>query len=217
VTDVPVSALPWDKVVLDRTNAAWHALLRLARLLLGDRFQNTSIGLDQGFSLLFQMNTLFEEFIGRTLRRALASAGLNVSLQGPQDHALVAEDGARRFATRPDVVVKRQSAPALILDTKWKRLSGSIDDPKRGVSQADVYQMMAYAQVYGCRRLVLPYPHHQGLGEEAGVLVRHEIRRTVDTHLAVASVSLSDFATIGVRLRELVSAEIASPTSIGAA
>lgn len=34
-----------------------------------------------------------------------------------------------------------------VVDTKWKRISNRIDDLKHGVSQADVYQMMAYGQL----------------------------------------------------------------------
>ena len=42
ISPVPASLLPWDRVVLDRTNAPWAVLLNLARLLLGERFQTTS-------------------------------------------------------------------------------------------------------------------------------------------------------------------------------
>jgi hypothetical protein len=58
----------------------------------GDRFQTTSSGDGRGFSLMFEMNTLFEEYIGRTLRRVLVGTGLDVRLQGPQDHALIDDD-----------------------------------------------------------------------------------------------------------------------------
>ncbi|MYN66608.1 MAG: hypothetical protein F4X11_16510, partial [Acidobacteria bacterium] len=51
---------------------------------------------------------------------------------------------------------------ALIIDTKWKRIT-RIDDPKQGVSQADVYQLMAYGRLYDCPNVVLLYPHHGGL------------------------------------------------------
>jgi len=50
-----------------------------------------------------------------------------------------------------------------VIDTKWKRLADRACDPKMDVAQADVYQMMAYAQLYRCERLVLLYPHHGGL------------------------------------------------------
>ena len=68
ITDVPISQLRWDQVVLDRTNSRWQELINLARLLLGERFQTTSAGRESGFSLLFEMNTLFEEYIARCSR-----------------------------------------------------------------------------------------------------------------------------------------------------
>ena len=48
IADVPISALRWDDVVLDRTNGRWRELFNLARLLLGERFQTTSAGTSQG-------------------------------------------------------------------------------------------------------------------------------------------------------------------------
>jgi 5-methylcytosine-specific restriction enzyme subunit McrC len=204
VSVVPVAVLPWDRVVLDRTNSAGATLLNLAKLLLGERFQTTSSGDSRGFSLMFEMNTLFEEFIGRTLRRALYGTDLDVRLQGPRNHALIGDDLTGRFATRPDIFVSRKGRPVLIIDTKWKRLKGQIDDPKRGVGQADVYQMMAYAQVYQCNRLMLLYPHHNEIDAEEGFLSSHRISGTLDTRLSVASITLSDFASLGHRLKKLV-------------
>ena len=50
-----------------------------------------------------------------------------------------------------------------IIDTKWKCLRNTSEDRKRGISHSDVYQLMAYAQLYCCDRLLLLYPHHVGL------------------------------------------------------
>lgn len=53
-------------------------LLVLARLLLGAGFQTTSMGEAAGFSLVCEMNTLFEEYIGRLCgERSLAPACLS--------------------------------------------------------------------------------------------------------------------------------------------
>lgn len=208
VSSVPVRSLPWNEVILDRTNATWASLLALARLLLGEKFQTTSLGAGEGFSLLFEMNTLFEEFIGRSLQRALAGSGLTVRLQGPRDHALLSDDNALRFATKPDIVISDGNRVRLIIDTKWKRLTGPVEDQKRGVGQADVYQMMAYAHVYGCDRLMLLYPHHEKAGSLEGRQTGHLIRGTDDARLAIATVGLADFAGLDERLRSLVSSGV---------
>ena len=47
---------------------------------------------------------------------------------------------------QPDNLIKRGHAVAQVIDTKWKRIAPRMDDPKKGVSQADVYQMMAYGR-----------------------------------------------------------------------
>lgn len=51
----------------------------------------------------------------------------------------------------------------MVIDTKWKRISPRIEDAKHGINQGDVYQMMAYSQLYECDRVMLLYPYHQGL------------------------------------------------------
>jgi 5-methylcytosine-specific restriction enzyme subunit McrC len=134
--------------VLDRTNQRWRELLSLAKLLLGERFQTTTSGSALGFSLLFEMNTLFEEYVARMLGRALAKDGLVVQRQGGRLYCLkeLDGDGRPRFQTIPDILVRRGSETLLVVDTKWKRLSARIDDPKQGIGQADVYQMLAYSR-----------------------------------------------------------------------
>lgn len=204
IAAVPAHALRWDRVSLDRTNARWKELLALARLLLGERFQTTSMGETSGFSLLFEMNTLFEEYIGRMMRRALSGTGLSVHLQGGRLYCLEAiEDGRRSFQTKPDILVKRGREIVHIVDTKWKRIAARIDDAKRGVSQSDVYQMMAYAQIYGCRTLTLLYPHHTALRSAPGLLDRHKIGVTTQ-HLHTASIDISRHQMVLRQLRSML-------------
>lgn len=210
VQEVSVDALRWDQVVLDRTNARWRELLALARLLLGNRFQTTSLGASKGFSLLFEMNTLFEEYVGRSLRQLLVGSGYRVDLQGGRRYCLseVTErelpPARQRFMTKPDIIIRRGSQPVLIIDTKWKRLANAIDDPKQGVSQADVYQMMAYGRIYNCSDLMLLFPHHHELHCNEGITSEHQITGCED-RLTTATVGLADLGSIMNRLRSLLS------------
>ena len=95
-----------------------------------------------GFSLLFEMSALFEEYVARMLSHALAGTGRQVVAQGGRLYCLKTYEGARLFQTKPDIVVKRGGVEQVI-DTKWKRISRRTEDPKQGVAQADIYQMMA--------------------------------------------------------------------------
>ena len=175
ISQVPQAALRWDLIVLDRTNTRWRELLSLARLFLGDRHQQTSAGPVDGFALLFEMNILFEEYVGRLLSRALAGTDLRVTAQGGHRDCLF-EGETGRFRTQPDLIVRRGSQVVLVIDTKWKRIKPA-DDPKRGVSQSDVYQLMAYGRLYDCPHVVLLYPHHGSLPSDA-VLHRYSIAKS---------------------------------------
>ena len=191
-TDVQVSALPWDQVVIDRTNKRWQDLLHLARLLLMDRFQTTTSGASSSFSLLFEMNRLFEEYVGRLVRRAVGGSEFQVSLQGGRRYCLTeAETEHGLFQTKPDILIRRGEEVVHVIDTKWKILSSRMEDAKQGVRQTDVYQMMAYGQLYRSPRLTLLYPHHSGLGGVEGVHARHRVTEC-DVDLETASFNVAD-------------------------
>ena len=49
----------------------------MARLFLRNRYQTTTGGAGQGTALLFEMNALFEEYVGRLISRALAGTGFD--------------------------------------------------------------------------------------------------------------------------------------------
>ena len=176
VGETPPSSLRLDDVILDRTNRRWQELLSMARLFLQRRYQTTTGGGGQGSAMLFEMHTLFEEYIGRLISRALAGTDLTVSLQGGRLFCLTGETSAKGlFQTKPDILIRRAGRVTHIIDTKWKRISARIDDPKQGVSQGDVYQMIAYAQLYKAPRLTLLYPHHLALGLNGKVHAQHRI------------------------------------------
>lgn len=164
ISEIPPGALRWDQIVLDRTSTRWRELVSLARLFLGDRHQQTSAGATDGYALLFEMNVLFEEYVARLLARALSGTDLRVTAQGGHRDCLF-EGETGRFRTLPDVIVRQGDRITLIIDTKWKRIAG-VDDPKQGVSQADVYQLLAYGRIYECPDVLLLYPHHGDLPPE---------------------------------------------------
>jgi 5-methylcytosine-specific restriction enzyme subunit McrC len=127
-----------------------------------------------------------------------------VTLQGGRLFCLTAETTERGlFQTKPDILIRRAGVTTHVIDTKWKRITSRIDDPKQGVSQGDVYQMMAYAQLYRAPRLTLLYPHHPGLGGEEDIHSRHQISGH-DTILETASIDVANGNKLLDRLRHLL-------------
>jgi len=190
VTDVPVKALRWDIITLDRTNQRWRDLLSFARLFLSDRHQQTSAGSINGNALLFEMNTLFENYVARLLPRALAGSGLRVVAQGGHRDCLF-EGETGRFRTKPDLIIRQGERVVMVIDTKWKRMTPQIDDPKQGVSQGDVYQLMAYSQLYDCPNVMLLYPHHGALPADP-IFTRYAIgAKNAPVTLSVATLDVT--------------------------
>ena len=182
-----------EPVRLDRTNVAFHRLFRLARLLLGGDWQGTAMGGSEGFSLLFPMNDLFEEFVGRSMKVALAPR--DIRLQRTGRYALESEH-ERLFALRPDIVVDGD----IVIDTKWKRLRA--DKRTLGVDQADVYQMLAYARAYEPSRLVLLFPWYEGL--PAGPILRRWRVAGTATRFEVAVVDVGRPGIVTGTLQQIV-------------
>lgn len=165
----PLSRLPWKGVRIDRTNRRWESLFRLVRLLLQRDWQTThhAAKAPQGLTLLFPMNDLFEKYVAALMRKALAGQGIEVIDQGGHRACLGAFTGEHLsngevFRTRPDIILRKRGQTLAIIDTKWKKLSRDPFDRKHGVSQADVYQLMAYARLYPTQELMLLYPEVPG-------------------------------------------------------
>lgn len=209
VREVPRGALPWRQVRIDRGSRRWRALLDLARMLLGGEWQQTHADARaaDGITLLFAMNELFERYVAVQLRRALADTGLEVVVQRGGEYALGPWNGEGGYShpTRPDILIRRRDGANLcVIDTKWKR-------PSDDVAQADVYQMIAYARLYRCPRLVLLYPAAHG---EVG---RQATRRGLSQgpeRLDVASVDLNgDHVAVQSTLRHLIGRVASSETA----
>lgn len=183
VADVPRARLPWREVRIDRTSRRWTALFDLARLLLGARWQETHVGAagqPHGISLLFQMNDLFERYVAVQLRRALEPRGLDVVAQGGFERCLGdwqadSECRGSLLRTKPDLIVRDGERTVAVLDTKWKALAADPLEGKGGVQEADIYQLMAYARLYRCERLMLLYPAAPGAG--GGIVRRFGLAR----------------------------------------
>jgi 5-methylcytosine-specific restriction enzyme subunit McrC len=192
VTEVSANALPWSQVRIDRTNRRWETLYELAKLFLKREWQRTNhdAKAGQGITLLFAMNDLFEAYIAALAKRAMQGSDLTVHSQGGLRYCLMEEgiSGQKRFQTTPDILIKRDSQAVMVIDTKWKLIGRNPEDKKRGVSQSDVYQMMAYARLYHCREVMLLYPQHASLG--AKPLDTGYTMLEGDERLRIASVDL---------------------------
>lgn len=210
VSDVPVAKLPWQEVHFDRMNERYRPSYKLAELFLKNMPPDVTGGRYEGFSLFFDMNVLFEEYIGRAVQRVMRDSDVTVSLQGKggnQRYVARGSMGNGAFAMRPDIVGVRDGHYEWILDTKWKMLSQA--EWREGVAQADIYQMYAYASCYDCPKVLLLYPHHHELGGEPGMRQTFSLNPwaangMTQKEVMVASVDLRELEAVPTQLRLLL-------------
>lgn len=140
----------FSRIVLDRNTKAYSTALNWARVFLKKKSFTSFSGSTVSMALLFPMEKLFECYIATLLKRALEPNGYSVSTQ---DTGYYLFDNPRKFALRPDIVIKDNRRNTFIMDTKWKILSNN-PNVNYGISQGDMYQMYAYHKKYERYNLV---------------------------------------------------------------
>ncbi|MEP2774440.1 MAG: McrC family protein [Luteolibacter sp.] len=164
LTDIPESEnhrrnfQQWSR---DRGLVDYRGLEPWCELILAGESPLFLRGAISGLSFLFPMEQLFERYVAAVLRRKLPS-GCRL-IEQPARHSLVTHMGANWFRLKPDLLLERSDGScAAVLDTKWKRIDGSLDNgsDKYGLSQSDFYQMAVYGQKYlgGSGEMFLIYP-----------------------------------------------------------
>ena len=181
--DIPQSTLlesDWQRHRVDRSMQHYDAVMQWVGLFPFNEGLATFAGKHVNQALLFPMEEVFEDFVTACFRRHQQK--FSVRAQGPKKHLVTDDKGQKLFAMKPDITLmprgKAKGEATFILDTKWKRINEDDNDPKHGISQADVYQLFAYGKKYGCRHVALVYPKTNRFQEP--------LRYTFDEELALS-------------------------------
>ncbi len=141
----------------DRNSKYYNTLLMWCKVFLKGKSFTSFSGSEVAYALLFPMETVFESYVAKQLKKQLNPNEYIVSSQHSGKYLF---DTPRKFSLRPDIVVTKKSDNAIfIMDTKWKRLNSNAS-ANYGISQSDMYQMYAYQKKYGCdvKSVTLLYP-----------------------------------------------------------
>ena len=153
--EIAVTPELFSRLIFDRKSEDYRTVIKLAEMILLNYSPDLHHGSNHVWTLMFDMNKLWEEFIFVTLRRRLI--GCTVSAQKQK---ILWESDNNRKTVRADIVVEKGS-DVFVLDTKWKmpRYDGKIVP-----SDADLHQMYVYLDVYGneegkkAKKVALLYP-----------------------------------------------------------
>lgn len=164
VPDVPVQQHEPDPT-FTRQNERFEDIYTFASMLLAGLAPDARAGQVETFSLLFDMDQVFERYIAAFLLSRviphIEGARLFPQARGHRyslyrAHNVSDREGVLRLA--PDLLFALDTPPGsktLIIDTKWKRLSDGVASRP---ANNDLYQLYAYLHRYDCDRAFLLYP-----------------------------------------------------------
>lgn len=140
----------FSRLKLNRQTKHYEQALLWSKIFLQNRSFSPYRGSDVAFALLFDMNRLFESYVGNFIKKKLP----NVILQHSEKHLV---ENPKSFRLRPDIFLESK----FIADTKWKIIKS-----RDNISQADLYQLYSYGKKYECGKLHLIYPKIDGIQQE---------------------------------------------------
>lgn len=137
-------------ITFNLVNARAETAYRYGRIFLDGLGATLDAGNTKIFTMLFDMNHLYELFIYRT---AAAVYKGRVIYQKRGDYMISRNSDGRRFVSlRPDLTLKSRDSSKWIIDTKWKI-------PRSFAKESDVYQMNAYSSgIRNVEKVILLYP-----------------------------------------------------------
>lgn len=146
---------------LDRTLNYYKLVMLWSKVFLFEESFTPFKGKEIAFALLFDMNKLFESYVGNYIYKNY-SRNWDIKLQ---DNRYYIFENSKKFKLKPDIVLRRKekknnNIEIIIADTKWKTVFEEKD-----LSQQDLYQVFAYASKYNlnnenCKKVFLIYPYH---------------------------------------------------------
>lgn len=188
----------FEKYVPDRNMKDYTTALLWSRIFLEGKSFTSFSGSEVALALLFPMETLFESYVAALLKKHLTPMGYSVSAQ---DKSYYLFDDPKRFAMRPDIVIRRKSDGAIfIMDTKWKILSDS--KANYGISQTDMYQMYAYQKKYGAENVALLYPQTEKMMLNSKIEFKSQDKVTVKIQFMDLFSIQDSIASIANKLEE---------------
>ncbi len=141
-------------VVIDRNTKDYESLIQWSKVILYNKSFTTFSGANSSKALLFPMESVYESYVAKEIKRIFTPDGWQVRTQDKGLYLFTKP--YEQFALRPDIVIKKEDK-IIILDTKWKRLFDN-EKANYGISQADMYQMYVYSKRYGTADTWLLYP-----------------------------------------------------------
>jgi 5-methylcytosine-specific restriction enzyme subunit McrC len=175
VKTIAANEATFTKIPKSRKTAPYETALAIARLIILNYAPSVSSGSERMLALLFDMNSLWEEYVLIRLKQVAK----DVSIYGQQ--SIVLWNG---ITIRPDIVIEK-GTEKYIIDTKWKNMDYSKP------STHDLRQMYVYNEYWGARKAMLLYPSNSASFQEKDFIPYETVKgKDANHYCALGKVSI---------------------------
>jgi 5-methylcytosine-specific restriction enzyme subunit McrC len=164
VKTIQANEATFSKLTKNRKTAPYETALAIARLIILNYAPNVSSGNEKMLALLFDMNSLWEEYILIRLQKV----AINCKVHRQQYKSFW-----KNITIRPDIIIEKgesDNKEFFVIDTKWK----NIDYSKPSTN--DLRQMYVYNEYWGSKKAMLLYPSNVTKGFNSDDFVNFEDR-----------------------------------------
>jgi 5-methylcytosine-specific restriction enzyme subunit McrC len=201
----------FSSVSISRDTKDYEKLIQWSEVFLRNKSFTTFSGKKSGNALLFPMEQVFEAFVAKWVKRIFAEESDCAYSISAQDRGYYLFDFPRKFRLRPDIVVRRQGASPVIMDTKWKRLKPDAGI-NYGIAPADMYQMYAYSKKYHTSDIWLLYPLNEDVTNLNEISFVAEYGEDIRVNVRIFFINLADYKSSISELYKAVDEAVALRT-----
>lgn len=183
VSDTAISAQKMQRIAFNPMFKDFETIRDYCVLFLNNSVSFNYKNTLKLFAFLLPMEYVFEDFIFGFIDKEIDDIKAK-----EQDRSKYLTEN-NKFQLKPDLVLQFNNRK-IIADTKYKIVYEDSADPKNGISQSDLYQMVAYAIRHKVNEVVLFYPNtiHNKEPQESSFLIIDEL--AVDQKIQIKSQQL---------------------------
>lgn len=153
IENINIQKKHFDKIIIDRKNRDYQKAIDIAKIIILNYSPSLNYGNENLITLLFDMNTLWEEYIFRILQKNKTDE-IEISFQN-------SDKFWENKRIRPDIVLKTNNE-TFVIDTKWKIIEAN------NPSDDDLKQMFVYNLHWKAEKTLLLYPKTNQIDSEFG-------------------------------------------------
>ena len=180
VQPIQANEATFTKIPKSRKTAPYKTALEIARLIILNFAPNVSSGKENMLALLFDMNSLWEEYVLVCLKKTAKNNDLNVAVHGQKSQPFW-----NGITIRPDIVIEKEDE-TFIIDTKWKNINGSKP------STDDLRQMYVYNDYWKSTKAMLLYPSNTTTFTKEDFIPFNKITETAHHECGIGKISIFD-------------------------